>query len=218
MKCNNIVSDLYVIAGKVPAGMKKMSLIKNDKEQRVMVFIDVRNIMNGARAETGGNYKIDFSEMTNLLVRNRSLLAAYIFDNQRVTEDGSYDKFHACLKYEGFRVIVRPPCDQDSKVQKEVDVAMACEILSHAYKDNYDVAIIVSGDRDFVPVMEHVQSLGKIVEVASFNSCISSYSRMAADKFCSLSKMGIMCLEGYRGRDIDEVSIGSISDVEVEVE
>ena len=95
---------------------------------------------------------------------------------------------------------------------------MACEILSHAYKDNYDVAIIVSGDRDFVPVMEHVQALGKIVEVASFNSCISSYSRMAADKYYSLSRMGIMCLEGYRGHDADAVDIRSTSDVEVEVE
>lgn len=174
-----------------------MSLIKKNNNSRTMVFIDIRNIIFASRSECNGSYKIDFTEMTNLLVGERNLLGAYVFDGIGTSKnEDSSEKFHKCLEYDGFRVVTRNSFEDNEGKQKEVDVAMTCEIVSHAYKDNYDVAIIVSGDRDFVPAIEHIQSLGKVVEVASFDKSGSSHIKRAADIYHSLSELPIMCLDG----------------------
>ena len=54
----------------------------------------------------------------------------------------------------------------DRYVQKSVDIQLAIDMLSKAFKDQYDVAILVSGDADFVRVVEIVKDLGKHVELA----------------------------------------------------
>ncbi len=43
--------------------------------------------------------------------------------------------------------------------EKETDVAIACKVLSEATKDNLDVAVIVSGDSDFVPLVKTFNDL-----------------------------------------------------------
>lgn len=43
--------------------------------------------------------------------------------------------------------------------EKETDVALACEVLSEATKENLDVAIIISGDSDFVPLVKTFNDL-----------------------------------------------------------
>lgn len=51
--------------------------------------------------------------------------------------------------------------------QKGVDVQMAVDLVSHAYQNNYDIAIICSGDADLLESMNLVKSLGKRVIVVS---------------------------------------------------
>lgn len=49
--------------------------------------------------------------------------------------------------------------------EKAVDVKLATDLIK--LKDTYDVAIIVSGDQDYVPAVESVKDFGKrIVNVA----------------------------------------------------
>ena len=44
--------------------------------------------------------------------------------------------------------------------EKGVDVRMATDMISLAWVDNYDVAVLVSSDRDFVPVAEFLETRG----------------------------------------------------------
>ena len=44
--------------------------------------------------------------------------------------------------------------------EKGVDVRMATDMISLAWVDNYDIAVLVSSDRDFVPVAEFLQTRG----------------------------------------------------------
>ena len=44
--------------------------------------------------------------------------------------------------------------------EKGVDVRMATDMISLAWVDNYDVAVLVSSDRDFVPVAEFLETKG----------------------------------------------------------
>ena len=51
--------------------------------------------------------------------------------------------------------------DHQFGIEKAVDVKLATDLL--LLKSNYDVAIIVSGDQDFVPAVEEVKNAGKRV-------------------------------------------------------
>lgn len=62
----------------------------------------------------------------------------------------------------------REPGDPFEPREKCVDIALASSLLSLAViPQAYDVAIVVAGDRDFVPVLQSVRRLGKRVAVAS---------------------------------------------------
>jgi len=54
------------------------------------------------------------------------------------------------------------------KPAKGVDIALTKDMLSHAFLNNYDVAVLVAGDGDYVPLVQEVKRLGKIVCVAFF--------------------------------------------------
>lgn len=57
----------------------------------------------------------------------------------------------------------------DTYVEKGVDTLLAVDMLSMAYKSAYDVAILVTADADFVPVVNEVKSFGKCVFNAYFS-------------------------------------------------
>lgn len=52
--------------------------------------------------------------------------------------------------------------------QKGVDVQLAIDVLDSAHQDRYDVAVLVTGDGDFVPLVRRVTSLNKQALIAHF--------------------------------------------------
>lgn len=50
-----------------------------------------------------------------------------------------------------------------TSVEKGVDAALVTDLLSLAWQDAYDVAVLVSGDADYIPAVEYVQSQGRKV-------------------------------------------------------
>ena len=52
--------------------------------------------------------------------------------------------------------------------EKGVDVRMATEMISLAWLKNYDIAVLVSSDRDFVPLAEFLQTRGLKVIPGAF--------------------------------------------------
>jgi len=55
----------------------------------------------------------------------------------------------------------------DEPRQKGVDVQLAVDLVSHAYQDNYDLAVVCSGDADLLESMTLVKSLGKQIIIVS---------------------------------------------------
>ncbi len=167
-----------------------------------MVFIDYQNLINGVRYGPNGLF-LDLFRLTRILVGERNLVGAYVFDGIPVPTDVDDNKpswirkRHNRISEDGFRVIARESVIKrgDRFVQKEVDVSLACEMLEHALMDHFDVAVIVSGDRDFVPVMQKVQAAGKRVEVAAFQNEMNAESRRSADIFYELDDLPILTME-----------------------
>jgi uncharacterized LabA/DUF88 family protein len=173
-----------------------MTLISDNKHNKVMLFIDLRNVLESVNViEKSAPFALDLYTMAVQLVGSRELVAAYAFDTRKpFGVDDNSARFHDRLRYLGFRVIARESYDPVKKEQKEVDVAMACEMVVHALRNSYDIAIVVSGDQDFVPAIQHVQAAGKRVEVAAFDISLGKALMKAADRFHDLDKIPLLSM------------------------
>lgn len=65
------------------------------------------------------------------------------------------------------------PCAEGEQVaykiaQKGVDVELAIDVLDSAHEDRYDVAVLITGDADFVPLVRRITSLNKHALIAHF--------------------------------------------------
>ena len=69
------------------------------------------------------------------------------------------------------------------------DIYLATDMLSFAYENVYDIAILVSGDGDFVPVIKKVQKLGKNVENAYFSISRSDFLRSVCNSSVLLDEI-----------------------------
>jgi hypothetical protein len=70
---------------------------------------------------------------------------------------------------------------------KGVDIALCCDVLAHGASGNYDVAVLVAGDRDYVPLIEEVKRLGRIAVVAFFDEWVRRELVRASDAFFDLT-------------------------------
>jgi uncharacterized LabA/DUF88 family protein len=73
------------------------------------------------------------------------------------------------------------------------EIALTTDMLSHGYRTNYDVAVLFAGDGDYVPLVEEVKRLGKVVYIMFFQgsgvnmffqgSGVNNELRLASDTF-----------------------------------
>jgi uncharacterized LabA/DUF88 family protein len=160
-----------------------MCIRKINKDDRVMIFLDHANVKYGLEEHEGlENCLIAHLSLANTLIRDRNVAGAIAFDtdyffrnNQSVSE---------YLSEVGYKIVKGHYVDFK---QKEVDVSIAVEMLMHAVNDHYDVAVLISGDRDFIPAIHAIQSLGKKVELAAFRNNTSDEVIHIVDEFTDLS-------------------------------
>ncbi len=165
-------------------------------DERLTIFIDGSNLFHGIRYL---NIKIDYSKLVDFLKENRKLLRAYFYTGMPQDRDvrkGSPEweslvrqkKFLDELSLSGIKVKVAHlrKLPSGEFIEKEIDIMLATDMLSLAYKDAYDTAMLVSGDSDFLYTVEEVQSIGKRVENATFKKTSSFKLRKACDRFILL--------------------------------
>jgi len=73
---------------------------------------------------------------------------------------------------------------------KSVDGRLIFDVLVNAHDDTFDTAIIASGDRDYIPVVEQIKKLHKEVKIASFSANLGPGLKAVADG-------NILCLEDH---------------------
>ena len=76
-----------------------------------------------------------------------------------------------------------------SRGSKRVDISLSVEMLSHAHYSNYDAAVLVAGDDDYVPLVEAVKSQGRQVFIWFVRDGLSPALRRSADYFFDLSEV-----------------------------
>jgi uncharacterized LabA/DUF88 family protein len=71
---------------------------------------------------------------------------------------------------------------------KQVDISLAVDMLTHAHRGNYDIAILVAGDEDYVPLVQAVMNEGKTVAVWFVRGGLSPALEKQADHFFDIGE------------------------------
>ncbi|OHA84595.1 MAG: hypothetical protein A2408_03010 [Candidatus Yonathbacteria bacterium RIFOXYC1_FULL_52_10] len=158
-----------------------MAVIKH-KDQRVGVFIDTQNLYHSAR----NLYKarVNFGAVVRDAVADRKLVraVAYVI----TTESGEESSFFEALTKIGIETKTKDLQIFFGGAKKaDWDVGLAIDAVRSAPK--LDAIVIASGDGDFVPLVDHLKSLGVQVEVVAFGKSASLKLKEAADHFVDLS-------------------------------
>lgn len=69
---------------------------------------------------------------------------------------------------------------------KSVDINLTVDVMRHAADPRIDVIFLLSGDGDYVPLLQEVARSGKQVWLAAFSSGLNRRLRYAADEFINL--------------------------------
>ncbi len=169
------------------------------QKERVSIFIDGSNLYHSLKAL--GEVKIDFKKLIKELSKDRILINAfyYIAPLDITTDKKKYwkhQKFLAELeKIPDFKVILctlRRYLKEDGSFGFEVkgdDIFLANDMIVGAYENLYDTAILVSGDEDFIPVINTLKRLNKKTENAFFMQTSSKKLRKLCDKVINLKNI-----------------------------
>lgn len=86
-------------------------------------------------------------------------------------------------RYEGFHVRLGSVSGKDRKErQKQVDVLLAVDMLTHAFRNNMTHAVLVTGDLDFKPVVDALVYAGVYVTLRYGEEITSSELVASADR------------------------------------
>ncbi|OGD66967.1 hypothetical protein A2442_00160 [Candidatus Campbellbacteria bacterium RIFOXYC2_FULL_35_25] len=171
-----------------------MSITKH-KEQRVGVFIDAQNLYHSAKNLYKA--KVNFKQIMDDAVGDRALIRAIAY--VITTESGEESTFFEALEKLGIEAKTKDLQIFFGGAKKaDWDVGLAIDAVKMAPK--LDTIIIVSGDGDFIPLVEYLQmNEGCQVEVVSFGRSSSSKLMEKADDFMDLDKEHSKYLMGYKG-------------------
>lgn len=154
-----------------------------NKAQRIGVFVDVQNMYYSAKSMYKS--KVDFAQILKEAVSGRSLIRAitYVIKTEIVKEENN---FFDALEKIGFEVKSKDlQIFYGGNKKGDWDIGIAMDMIELAPK--LDTVVLVSGDGDFVPLVEHLRhALGVRVEVIAFGKSSSSKLKEAADSFTDL--------------------------------
>jgi len=150
--------------------------------ENVMIFIDggyLRKLFldligdDNINFLTLRNYMLDLYNRTPLNPFRANLVRTYYYDGiaEEEPEHTEHKKYFDSLKRRFFLLDVRlgetVKLPDGTFRQKGVDILMAVDALSMAFRNHYDTGLFLLADRYFIPLIEAVKNAGK--KTYSFN-------------------------------------------------
>lgn len=150
-------------------------------EQRITVLIDVQNLYHSAKNLYQS--KVNFGEILKIAVHNRKLIRAFAYVIR--TKSGEEQPFFEALTKLGIETRVKDLQEFYGGMKKaDWDVGIVIDAVKTA--DSVDVVSLISGDGDFIPLVEYLKNQGKRVEVIAFGRSASGKLKEQADEFLDL--------------------------------
>ena len=140
---------------------------------RLIIFIDHANIFHNLDKL---NTRIDYVRFREILRKDNYLVGAFVYmgiPQQLLPKKQAFIKY---LESHGFVIQARTIRESPNgkKFQKGIDIFIYRDIVELADEDSYDKAVLVSGDSDFVDVVNKLKILEKKTEIWGFNNSISN--------------------------------------------
>lgn len=167
--------------------------IKHIKRLNNYAFIDSQNLNLGTQKM---GWKIDWRKFRQYLQRNYGVDKAFTFIGY-VSEN---EQLYEYMNQLGYIVVLKPTMDieRDSQTgisnEKEKNVIKGnvdVELVLYAMKEinNYNKAVIVSGDGDFYSLIEYLNSNNKLERIIAPNWQFSSLLKAFNSKIVRLDKL-----------------------------
>jgi uncharacterized LabA/DUF88 family protein len=150
---------------------------------RIAVLVDVANIAGAARRLFERD--VDYHKLLAECSSGRTLVEAraYVIDKGLP----GIDAFTASLRQGGYKVqLKKPKTFADGNVKADWDMSIAIDALQLA--DRVDTVILVTGDGDFVPLVQGLKRKNVAMHAAAFPQRASSDLREAVESFIELSE------------------------------
>ncbi len=141
--------------------------------ERIIIFIDNSNIFQGFRKYS---IKADYEKLKNIITRGRDLQGIFLYEGVVYPMSPEKKKWYEDLSNRSGYVI-KASFDKitfNEAIEKKIDIKIAIDIISLAYENAYDTAVLISGDGDFIPVVKKVKELDKNVEVWAFRYSLAN--------------------------------------------
>lgn len=160
-----------------------MAIIKQ-KEQRVGVFIEIPNLYHSAKNLYRA--KVNFKEVLKTAQAGRQLIRATAYAIK--TESGEEQAFLEALNKAGIETKVKDLQIFPGGMKKgDWDVGLSVDAIKMG--DKLDAIVLVTGDGDFVPLVEYLKTrFGCQVEVIAFGRSASARLKEVADDFIDLGQ------------------------------
>jgi len=149
--------------------------------QRVGVLIDVQNLYHSAKNIYQS--RVNFGEILKFAVSGRNLIRAFAYVVR--TKTGEEKPFFEALTKLGIETRVKDLQEfYDGMKKADWDVGIVVDAIRMA--PSVDAIVLVSGDGDFLPLVEYLKNQGKRLEVMAFGRSASSHLKEVTDEFIDL--------------------------------
>ncbi len=159
-----------------------MPLIKHPG-QRIAVLIDVQNLYHSAKNLYGA--RVNFREVLKTAVAQRNLIRVFAYVVR--TKTGEEKLFFEALTKLGIETRVRELQEFFGGLKKaDWDVGITVDAIR--ISPSVDTIVLVSGDGDFLQLIDYLKNQGKRVEIIAFGRSASAKLKETADEFIDLEK------------------------------
>lgn len=162
-------------------------------EQRVAILIDTQNLYHSAKNLYKA--KVNFGAVVKTALGGRKLIRAvsYVVN----TESGEESAFFEALEKVGIEIKTKDlQIFYGGAKKADWDVGMAVDAIKLAHK--VDAIVLVTGDGDFIPLVEYVKSQGCQVEAITFGRSASGKLRETVDDFIDMDEKPGDYLLGFK--------------------
>ena len=159
-------------------------MVIKHRGQRVAIFIDVQNLYYSAKNLYQS--RVNFGAILKLGVSERNLIRAFAYVVR--TKTGEEKPFFEALIKLGIETKVRDLQEYYGGVKKaDWDGGITGDAIR--ISPSVDTIVLVSGDGDFLQLIEYLKNQGKRVEVIAFGrSASAKLKEGAADDFIDIEK------------------------------
>ncbi len=152
--------------------------------ERVGIFVDVANLLYSSRSM---RLPIDFGRLLSFLKGDRRLVRAHAYAPTS-PEPYADQQFLQAVKGLGYRITTKDYKTFSSGAKKaDLDLDLCMDIVRIVDAKAVDTIVLVSGDSDFLPLLDYCSDHGVRVEVAAFDESTAAILRQSCDLFLNLS-------------------------------